>query len=160
MLQPIPSVPDPVDPEQEAQLDRELQELRDKVQQVRADAAVHAPAAAASPGEVALAWCGHILSTKKTASSDSTLIALLAATVLVLPLVVHGICRQDAKACAHLTGPAAASGCRRPVRLQIACLTWSLRCVCVQAHLACRQLKQQLLHMDKDLSKAGALHDH
>lgn len=77
MLQPIPSVPDPVDPEQEAQLDRELQELRDKVQQVRDDAAVHAPAAAASPGEVALAWCGHILSTKKTASSDSTLIALL-----------------------------------------------------------------------------------
>lgn len=32
--QPIPSVPEPVDPEQEAQLDRELQELRDKVQQV------------------------------------------------------------------------------------------------------------------------------
>ncbi len=35
LLQPIPAVPDPVDPEQEAQLDRELQELREKVQQVR-----------------------------------------------------------------------------------------------------------------------------
>lgn len=35
VVQPIPSVPDPVDPEEEAQLDRELQELRDQVQQVR-----------------------------------------------------------------------------------------------------------------------------
>lgn len=34
--QPIPSVPDPVDPEQEAQLDGELAELRQQVQQVHA----------------------------------------------------------------------------------------------------------------------------
>lgn len=37
LLQPIPSVPGPVDPEQEAQLDGELAELRQQVQQVRAE---------------------------------------------------------------------------------------------------------------------------
>jgi hypothetical protein len=31
--------------------------------------------------------------------------------------------------------------------------------LCLQAHAKCRQLKQQLLHVDRDLSKAGGCYD-
>lgn len=50
-------------------------------------------------------------------------------------------------------------GCHRTSACDRQTLVLMLCCCCLQVHSKCRQLKQQLMHMDRDLSKAGGGYD-